>query len=405
MGCLMTIPTVIQPAFLKEVVKIPEGLTGSINAGLQNMGQIATLLLIGLVGIASDRYGRKILIVAGFAFCIVFYPIFGHSSDIATALGLDASEWHLIIVYLSRFMLGIGLVLSHPQFVTLVADYTTAEGRGKGMALHAIMMSLGTLCVYGLFTQMAAVIGIIGAFYVGGILGLAGILVALSGLVDRIGKSHTAKKDIREVYRLVLRSFPLRAAYITGFVTRANISLTSTLIIVWMVSMAGKFGYTPLQATARAGVIMMVGNVFSILSFYIIGILLDRVGRLPVLISTLILTGIGYFFIATIDDPFSNLMFLYVSLLGFAKNGAIVAANTLASDVTPRHCLGSALGVLNTVGTLGIIFFLQVCGYLFDSISHQSPFVFKGVIDAACGIWIFIARKKIISMEKEDQAL
>jgi len=62
MGCLMALPAVIQPVFLKETIGIPEELAGSINSGLQNMSQIATLLLIGLVGVASDKYGRRILV-------------------------------------------------------------------------------------------------------------------------------------------------------------------------------------------------------------------------------------------------------------------------------------------------------------------------------------------------------
>jgi MFS family permease len=84
----MTLPAVIQPAFLKEIVGIPPDLAGSINTGLQNMSQLATLLLIGLVGVASDKYGRRILIILGFALCFIFYVVFGHSKEIALVL------WH-----------------------------------------------------------------------------------------------------------------------------------------------------------------------------------------------------------------------------------------------------------------------------------------------------------------------
>ena len=167
MGCLMALPAVVQPAFLKETIGIPEAMAGSINSGLQNMSQIATLLLIGLVGIASDKYGRKILIIVGFVICCVFYIIFGHSKTIVLAMGIGSLAGQLAFVYLSRFIIGIGLVLSHPQFVTMVADYTFESGRGKGMVLHAIMMSLGTLTVYGILTQLATSIGVLGLLYIG----------------------------------------------------------------------------------------------------------------------------------------------------------------------------------------------------------------------------------------------
>ena len=89
------------------------------------------------------------------------------------------------------------------------------------------------------------------------------------------------------------------------------------------------------------------------------------------------------------------MMFIYVCLLGFGKNGAIVATNTLASDAAPESMRGSVLGGLNTMGTLGIILFLQLCGYLFDNISYQSPFLLKGTFDILLGIWVWTAKDRL----------
>lgn len=396
MGCLMTLPVVIQPVFLKETIGIPEGLAGSINSGLQNMSQVATILFIGLVGVASDKYGRRIFIIAGFVLCFVFYIVFGHSKDIAMLLGIGSVQGQLVCVYLIRFIIGIGLVMSHPQFVTMVADYTVEQGRGKGMVLHAIMISLGALSVYGFFTQIATKTGILGLLYLGGLLAVGGALVADLGLVDKMPDARIKQAGIKEASRAVSKSFALKVSYFAAFVTRADIAIPSTLLIVWMVSVADRFGYTPVEATARGGFILMVSSLFRLVSFYALGIMLDRIGRTPVLIATLLIAGIGYILIAVVENPFSNGMFVYVCLLGFGKNGAIVAANTLASDAAPKPMRGSILGGLNTIGTLGIIFFLQACGYLFDNLSHQSPFLFKGVFNVLFGIWVWNVRDRIL---------
>jgi len=396
MGCLMTLPAVIQPAFLKEIIGIPPDLAGSINTGLQNMSQLATLLLIGLVGVASDKYGRRILIIQGFALCFIFYVVFGHSRAIALALGMNSLSGEILCTYVIRFAIGIGLVLSHPQFVTMVADYTFEQGRGKGMALHALMISLGALCVYGLFTQIASAIGILGLLYLGGLLSLLGILVARVGLVDRMHGQRNEKTGVKEIYRTVSKSFTLKASYCAAFVSRADLAIPSTLLMVWMVSVAHTFGYTTFEATARGGIILMSGSLFSLISYSAIGILLDRIGRTPVLIGTLIVSGIGYLLIATTHNPFSNVMILYVCLLSFGKNGAIVATNTLASDAAPKPLLGSVLGGLNTVGTLGIILFLQSSGYLFDTVSYESPFLVKGLVNALFGVWVWKVKGRIL---------
>ncbi len=58
-ACLMAVPAILQPAYLKEVINIPKDQAGLINTGLQNMSQIATLLLVGFFGILSDCIGSK----------------------------------------------------------------------------------------------------------------------------------------------------------------------------------------------------------------------------------------------------------------------------------------------------------------------------------------------------------
>jgi len=403
-GCLLALPAVVQPAFLKDTIGISERLAGSINSGLQNMSQVATLLFIGMVGVASDKYGRRILVVLGFLACFIFYITFGYCKEIALVFGLTSVGGQVFCAYLIRFLIGVGLVLSHPQFVTMVADYTFVEGRGKGMALHGIMMALGTLCVYGLFTQIATSTGVLVLLYAGGLLGLLGVFVAAYGLVDRMPEGKNKSGGVREIYQVVSKSFPLKVSYITAFITRADIAIPSTLLMVWMVSVAHKFGYTPIQATARGGFIMMVGSLVGLFSFSAIGILLDRIGRTPVLIGTLLIAGVGYFFIAITQNPFSPWMFVFVSILGFGKNGAIVASNTLASDAAPQPMLGSIFGGLNTVGTLGIVLFLQGCGYLFDTFSSGDAFLFKGVVNLLCGIWVWAVKGRINADPHGEQA-
>ncbi len=75
-ACLMGVPAILQPAFLKEIINIPRDQAGTINSGLQNMSQIATLLFVGVIGILSDRVGRRILVILGCVVCGVFYLVF-----------------------------------------------------------------------------------------------------------------------------------------------------------------------------------------------------------------------------------------------------------------------------------------------------------------------------------------
>ena len=58
-GILLAIPAMMQPAFLKDIIKVSGDFFGSINGAMQSIGQVAMLLFIGMLGVLSDRIGTK----------------------------------------------------------------------------------------------------------------------------------------------------------------------------------------------------------------------------------------------------------------------------------------------------------------------------------------------------------
>jgi MFS family permease len=163
-----------------------------------------------------------------------------------------------------------------------------------------------------------------------------------------------------------------------------------------MVYMAEKSGLSPVKATAKGGIVMLVVGLVCLIAFPIIGMLLDRWGRVPMIIIGLLSAGIGFCLIAATKNPFSPMIYFYASLTGVGFSAATVGANTLAADASPKPLLGSILGGLNTMQPIGILLFLQLGGFLFDRVGYWSPFALKGIASAACGIWIFAIRKGII---------
>src|SRR3990170_864835 len=89
-GTVLTVfPAIIQPLFLKEIIGIPDKQAGSVNSLLQNMSQIASLLLAGYVGYLSDRVGRRILLLWGFISTGIFYLTFAYSKEIGLLIGMS----------------------------------------------------------------------------------------------------------------------------------------------------------------------------------------------------------------------------------------------------------------------------------------------------------------------------
>ena len=400
MACLMSVPSIMQPAFLKEIINIPPEQAGSINSGLQNMSQVATVLFVGLVGVLSDKVGRKILAIIGFIVCGVFYILFYFTKDISLALGITSMGGEILMTFGVRFIIGIGLILGYPQFITMVADYTFRKDRGKGMALHGVTMALGTMLIFGVLAQIAKKTGLSSLFYISGALGFLGAFISRVWLVDRMPKEKAKTLGIKEIWNVVSKNLSLKVSYVLTFIARPDVIVVATLFVLWAVYTGDSFG-TPMQATARGGLVLMLMSLFSLIAYPIVGVLLDRWGRVPVIITTLLMGGAGFCVTAFINNPFSPLMFIVAFLLGAGTYGVVPGAQVLAADASPKPMLGSILGGLNTMSPLGILLFLQVGGYLFDKVGYWSPFAFKGIANLACAVWIIVIRKRLILSGQE----
>jgi MFS family permease len=401
MSCLMILPAVLQPAFLKEIIQIPEEQAGSLNAGLQSMSYVATLLFVGLVGILSDKVGRRILAITGFVACGVFYIMFGWAKDISLVLGITTVGGQIIVTYVMRFLVGMSLITCYPQFIALVADYTDKRDRGKGMALNGIMMGLGSMVVFAVLAQIARKTGLMSLFYVAGAIGFLGALVSRIWLVDRMPKKKPEKLGIQEIYKVLSKSLPLKVSYFTTFIARPDTSIIATFLILWMVYAADTYGVS--HATARGGMVMATMGIVSFFAFPVVGVLLDRWGRVPVLICGLVSGGLGLCLAGVTGNPFSPVMYLCLSLMGLGIAGAVPGANTIASECSPKPIVGSILGGLNSMHPLGVLFFLQVGGLLFDKVGYNTPFIMKGIVNLVWGLSLFIIRKRVVIAKLEEE--
>jgi len=417
-GMLVVLPSLIQPAFLKDVIKVSPDFFGFTNAFLQNMSQIATLVFVAAIGVLSDKIGRKVLAIIGFGVLCLFYYLYGQSNEISAALSISegfsakicallsfapsrAAEFtdfapSLLTAYLIRFVIGIGFILCFPQFITMVADYTREKDRGKGMAFNGIMMGLASIIIFAAVAPIGRKIGVGGLFVFASVLAFVGMVSTWVFLKERLPEIKPGeKKDFKHLFPLVMKSPTIKASYLCCLVGRADINVMATFVVAWAVQRGAALGLTSEAATMKGAVPMIVMGVVSFAAFPIIGNLLDRWGRIPTIIVTLFCSGAGLMLLNICSGPFSGLMYVGASLVGVGISGTVAGANTLATDASPKAMLGTVLGGLNTMQPLGMLFFLQLGGYLYDVLGPGWAFGIKGVVDILLAVWLFVNRKKI----------
>jgi len=417
MGMLMAVLAILQPAFLKDIIKVAPDFFGSINGLLMNINEIATLALVGLVGALSDRTGRKILAFLAFIVLGIFFYLLGESNGIASLLHVPvdfsakicallsfapsrAAEFAefspgLFITYIIRLVIGIGLVLGYPQFITMVADYTYEKDRGKGMAMNGLMMGVAGILVYAAIAPIQKKTGVISVVHMVSAVALIGALFSWLFLKDRMPKISIETQGIGEILRTVRKNNALKAAYLIALVTRVDTVIVGTFMVSWAVSVADSYQLTSDAATQKAALPMIVMSITAFISFPFVGILLDKWGRIPTLLLSLSCAAAGMLMIAFSPSPFAPLIYAAVILGAFGMSGSIAGSNTLATDAAPKGMVGAVLGGVNTMQPLGILFFMALGGYLFDRMGPGWAFALKGIASLSLVIWLFIIKKQL----------
>ncbi|MBU0928163.1 MAG: MFS transporter [Spirochaetes bacterium] len=418
MGMFMTVPSVIQPALMSDVVGIDQSFAGSINSFLQNMSQVATLALVAAVGALSDRLGRKRLVFAGFVMAGACYFMFGNAGAIAARLGIPngaagricaalsfmpgrAAEFApfapgLLVSYAARLLIGVALILGYPQLIAMWGDYSSGKDRGKAMAMYGTGVGLAAIIVFGVFGGILRRSGVVSAIMSIVALAAVGGLVALAFQKDHMPEKTAERHRFREILPLLRGSRALRASYICAMVTRADIIVLGTYLVAWGVKAASDSGMAAGTATMLATIPMMIEGGVALVAFPIIGMLTDRWGRVQTILATVLSGGVGMCLLAFAPTPFSPVCFLAAALIGIGQAGSFAGSNALAIDASPKAMMGAVLGGVNTMQPIGVLLFLGLGGYLFDKVSPGSAFLLKGGASLAFLAWFFVARKPII---------
>src|SRR5690606_17290171 len=122
-GIGMIVP--VMPAYLEVF-----GARGQIYGFLIATFSLSQFIFSPIIGNYSDRYSRKNIIITGLIIYGIAQVLFGYTDDL----------W---VLFVSRFMSGIGAAFIMPTILAYVGDITPLEDRGKGMSLVGAAISLG----------------------------------------------------------------------------------------------------------------------------------------------------------------------------------------------------------------------------------------------------------------------
>jgi MFS family permease len=354
----------VLPVFALEAARYPGGDDPALVGLAMGIYGLTQGLLQLPFGMASDRLGRKRVIVFGLL-------LFAAGSFLAA--GADS----LMGLLVGRCLQGAGAVSA--AVTALLADQTRDEVRTKAMALVGASIGLMFALSLVLAPLLVTYIGLSGLFGLTGALALAGVAV----VVWRVPPEPIQHKNMpRGRLVEVLAHAGLARLYLGVFVLHA------VQLAMWVAIPA-----LLVQAGLPKDVHWWVYLPAVLASFFVMGATLfplEKRGYLRAVflaaIGLIALVQLGLLWSVAAPSIGTLAVLLFVFFCGF--NVLEASQPSLASRVAPAHARGAALGVYNTLQSLGFFAGGALGGWLVKSTGMSGLFL---ACLAGMVLWLLLA--------------
>lgn len=354
LGQGMVIP--ILPDYLKQF-----NAAGTAAGYLVAAFGAAQFLFSPIGGRLSDKYGRKKMILGGLFFTVISDFIFAISHE-------------LILLYIARFIGGIGLGIMVPSVLAYVADMTTSENRAKGMGYISAAMNLGMVLGPGI-GGIIAEYGIRIPYFCAAFLGFIATILTFI-LPETLPKEKRIVHKVEEKQESILKSLLLsfKAPYFRYLLI--ILVMTFGLVnyeTVFSLFVEHKYGFTSREISilitlgAAIGIIVQIGLIHKVIK---------RFGEEKVIKFSLFMTAIALIMMLV------KINFIYLiitSSIFFAFNSLLrPTVNTLLSKEAGDQ-QGFVSGLNNTYNSMGNIIGPIMAGTLFD-VNINLPYIMGAFI-------------------------
>ena len=361
----------IMPVFALHAQGLPGGeSTALIGLALGIYGLTQACLQIPF-GAASDRYGRKPVILLG----LTLFTVGGVVAASAHSL------WWIIA---GRALQGSGAISA--AITALIADSTRDENRTKAMAVVGASIGLTFALSLVLGPLLYAQVGMNGLFLLMAALGLGAMAVVVWVVPNApLPLKNETAKAARTPWRTVLRHPELLRLNLGIF----TLHLVQTALFVVVPGLLVQYAALPLPQHWQVYLPVVLGSFVFMLPLIWLA---ERRGHFKLIFSASIaLLLLVQVLFATLPAGLSaSLVVLAFLLLGFFTGFNFLEASlpSLISKIAPPQAKGAALGVYNTTQSLGLF----AGGALGGWVSHQWGAHAVFFMTAVClALWLLVS--------------
>ncbi len=378
---LLAFMGLIMPSLLLDVFRIDPAFHGRLTGNLGVLQEVVVLLLIGVVGAASDNFGRRVIMVVGLCLVglgLLVYPL--------------AENELQIYGYRAVFALGAGT--APIMYGASIQDTPVNRSRGQfigfgsiatGVGIMVMSLTVGRLPEYlvarGVSPQDA---GIYTCWCMVAFAAAAAVMVRMTWRAGRVAASEPREpvwRNLGEGFSEAVRNPRIALAYLTSFASRGDLVVILTFLALWVVQEGTDQGLTAAEGTLRAGIMIAAVQGIGVLVAYFIGRFVDRINRVLAVCIAFAVASAAYFGMAMVEDPYMNIAIVACMFAGIGEISVIITGNALLGQEAPKARRGAVVGVFGVFGAFSILCTSFFGGIVFDKISRVAPFAMMGIVN------------------------
>jgi len=353
---------------------IPEFKMSYAQAGaLTSILAITTAFAIWFLGGLSDRVGRKIIIIPA----TMFFSLMSWFSGLT---------YNFLQMFLARALMGVGLGGVLPASIATVALESTPTRRGFNFGLQQALSPLVSIGIGAiLVTQLTRFMSWRMVFFVVGIPGL--LISTIFYFYMREPKLTPFRQEDNPLGGLAGRPgffAPLRyrnviVSSVVSFFMMCCLFVFATFSLIYLTKEIH-------LSISDAGVIISLLGFGGFFGCILLPLFSDRVGRKPVIIPSLFVTGLCFLGFILFRSNFFTLATL-VSIAGFAIGGITpIALSALTTESVPPYLAATASGIPASIGEIfGSALMPFLAGYLCDLYGLKTALYFSAVAPLIAG--------------------
>ncbi|MCL5958342.1 MAG: MFS transporter [Chloroflexi bacterium] len=319
-----------------------------------------------LIGIQSDRRGRRVILLAGLA-----------GSFIAMALYLFATTIPSMVAV--RFLQGIAWAASTTTLTTLIADIAPPARRGEAIGYFGVSSNLAMAVGPALGMAIINSQSFTTLFLVCAVLALIAVITGLA-----VPETRRARNEPAEVH-----AKPKTSSFSSEAISPAIVAFLVTI------SYGSISAFLPLYAKGfgvdNPGLFFTVFAIVLLLSRPLFGRVSDLYGRGAVLVPGIVLMAAGLVVLALSGTLFALVLVGLLFGLGFGASQPALMA--LAVDRVDGPNRGTAMGYFTAAFDMGVGAGAIVMGLLVQFVGYSNIFLIAAVA-AIFGLVALVSKER-----------